>query len=252
MFWADRINRLAGATLLLLAALIIVNIVLTTAVLGDAQAADRGDIEGILTDIHDNKALYFSGVAFSVAADAFVLPVAAALLYLLFRERSRALALVGLVGFLAASAAFLIADSTSLVAAVLSNDFAADGGAGGIAAGDPVILQSARTVGIVSEAIEIVASMPIALALLSLGYLITYAANAEVNPPRWVGVLAIVTGLAMILSWIGAASEDVGLVVITVGYIGALLWFAILGGWLILQPERQQEGASAAAAPANL
>jgi hypothetical protein len=244
MFWADRITKIAGVTLLLLAALIVVNIVLITAVLGDAEPAKRGDIEGILSDIHDNKALYFSGVGFSVVADAVVLPVAAALLYLVFRARSRALALVGLVTLLAASVAFLVEDSMSLTAALLSDDFAADGGAGGIAAGDPVILQSARTLGVFSEAIGLVASMPIALALLSLGYLTAHAPYAEVNPPRWVGILAIVAGVALILSWIGTASEDVGLVVITIGYIGALLWFAILGGWLLLQPEQEAHPAT--------
>ena len=144
MFWADRTNKVAGVTLLLLVALVIVNTVLVTAAVGDADPLKRGDIEGMLRDINDNEALYFLGIAFSIATDAAVLLAAAVMLYLVFRDRSRVLAMLGFAGLLAAGIAFLAADTASLTVGVLAADFVEKGGAGGIAAGDPVILQSAR------------------------------------------------------------------------------------------------------------
>src|SRR3989304_4484767 len=46
MFWADRTNKVAGVTLLLLVALVIVNTVLVTAGVGGAGAADVGEKGG--------------------------------------------------------------------------------------------------------------------------------------------------------------------------------------------------------------
>lgn len=252
MFWAERTNKLAGATLLILAALIIVNIVLLSAAVGDADLTKRGDIEGILNDIHDNKALYFAATGFSIAVDAALLPVAGALLYLVFRERSRALAVVGLAGFVAAGIAFVVADSANLVLAFLAEDFVKEGGVGGIATGDPVILQSARTIGTFGAVLEVAGSMPIALGFLGLGSLLAWAAKGEINPPRWIGWLGLVIGVAVVLQWVGAANEDVGAVFFTIGPIGSIIWFVILGGWLFIQPEHLAETSAArSAATAN-
>lgn len=252
MFWAERTTKLAGATLLILAAVIIANIVLLTAAVGDADPTKRGDLAGILRDIHDNKALYFAANGFSIAADTALLPIAAALLFLVFRERNRALAVVGLAGFVAAGVAFVVADSANLALAFLAEDFVKEGGATGIAAGDPVILESARTIGTFGAVLEVAGSMPLALGFLGLGSLLVWAPNGEMNPPRWIGWLGLVTGVGMVLQWVGAANEDVGAVFFAIGPIGALIWFVILGGWLLTRRERQAETTGApSAATAN-
>jgi len=68
---------------------------------------------------------------------------------------------------------------------------------------------------------------------------------------RLVGVgprvaLAILSGLAMLLSWVAAANEDVGIVIVSIGIIGTLLLLVILGGWLLIQPERGEARPAAA------
>ncbi|MBI2913791.1 MAG: DUF4386 family protein [Chloroflexi bacterium] len=238
MFWADRTNKVAGVTLLLLAALVIVNLVLVTAAVGDADPVKRGDIEGMLRDINDNKALFFLGTAFSIATDAAALLAAAAMLYLVFCDRSRVLALLAFVGLLAAGIAFLAADTASLTVGVLAADFVEKGGAGGIAADDPVILQSARAVAAFSGLADPIGNTALGFGLLALGSLLARAPEGEVNPPRWLGGLAILSGLAMLLGWVVAADTDTGIVVISIGIIGTLLLLVILGGWLLIQPER--------------
>jgi len=246
MFWADRSNKVAGVTLLLLVALVIVNTVLVTAAVGDADPLKRGDIEGMLRDINDNEALYFLGIAFSIATDAVVLLAAAAMLYLVLRDRSRVLAMLGFAGLLASGIAFLAADTASLTVGVLAADFVEKGGAGGIAAGDPVILQSARAVAALQGLADSIGNTALGFGLLALGSLLAWAPAGEVNPPRWLGGLAILSGLAMLLSWVAAANEDVGIVIVSIGIIGTLLLLVILGGWLLIQPERGEARPAAA------
>jgi hypothetical protein len=244
MFWESRTEKWAGVALLLLVALVIINIALVTAAVGDADPTKREDIEGILRDINDEKALFALGTASSIATDAVLLPLVAVLLYLVFCARSRALALLGLVGFASAAVMFLVADAASVAVAFLAEDFVEDGGPGGIAAGDPLILESARAVAAVAALMEPTGTTVLALGLLAVGTLVAWAPQAEVNPPRWLGGLAIVSGLAMVISWVGAASADAGVAIVTLGYVGTMLFFAILGGWLLVRPESETRPAS--------
>lgn len=244
MFWADRTNKLAGVTLLLLAALAIIALVLETVALGDADPMARGDIEDALRDINDNEAVYFLGTAVDIADEVVVL-AAAALLYLVFRDRSRALALFGAFGLVAAGVAFLAADTAELTVGLLAADFVEEGGAGGIAAGDPVILQSARAVAAFEGLADLIGLTTLAFGVLALGSLLAWAPDAEANPPRWLGGLAVLSGLALLLTWIVAAAEAVGITLSLIGLIGSLLWLVILGGWLLIQPERGEARAAA-------
>lgn len=244
MFWADRINKVAGVTLLLLALGLILNIVFLVSV-GTSDPTQRGEIEEVLRDINDNEALFFLGTGFSIATDAAILLAAAAGLYLLFRDRSRLLALFGFVGLVAGGIAFTIGDAGDLTLGILAQDFVEEGGPGGIAAGDAMILQSARAVGAFTGLTFQIGFTPIAFGLLAFGALITWAKVGTVNPPRWLGVLAILTALAMLLSWIAAISTDVGNVIFLIANIGVLLFFIVLGGWLLMQPEAGEAGAPA-------
>ena len=107
MQWTNQISRLAGLTLLLLALGLILNVVFLVSV-GTSDPTERGEIEQVLRDINDNEALFFLGTGFSIATDAAITLAAAALLYLVFRDRSRLLALFGFVGLVAGSIAFTI------------------------------------------------------------------------------------------------------------------------------------------------
>jgi hypothetical protein len=240
MFWADRTTKAAGLALLLLVTLAIVNIVLVTLAVGDADPTKRGDIEEILRDINGNEALFFLGSAFSIATDAVALLVVGALLFLVFRDRSPLLALLGFAGLVGSGVAFLAADAANLTVAVLAADFVQEGGPAGIAAGDPVILQSARAVAAFSGFIDPIGSTTLGLALLSIGALIAWAPNGEVNPPRWLGALGLLAGLGNALTWVFLVAEAVGIVLLTIAIIATLLLLVILGVWLLIQPEQEE------------
>ena len=245
MFWADRINKVAGVTLLLLALGIILNLAFTISAVGDSDPVKRAEIEGFLRDINDNEALFFLGTGFSIATDAAISLAAAAGLYLVLRDRSRLLALFGFAGLVAGSIAFIASDASLLALGLLAQDFVEKGGAGGIAAGDPVILQSARTVGVITAFTFQIAFTAIAFGLLAFGTLITWAKVGTVNPPRWLGGLAILSALAMLLSWLGAVDTDLGDVIFLIANLGVLLFLIVLGGWLLMQPETGEAGAPA-------
>jgi hypothetical protein len=252
MFWADRINKVAGTALLVLAGLIILNFALLTTALGSGDPTDRGDVEGVLRHINDHQASYFLGTASGIINDAIVLMAAGAMLYLVFRDRSRVMGLFGFVGLLLAAAAFIAADAANITLGFLAADFVEKGGAGAIASGDPAILETARAVALFGAVLEQVGSTAIAFGLLAFGALIASAPRGAVNPPRWIGVLPIIAGAALLLGWIGIANASIGDGIATIGYIGTPLWLLILGAWLLNQPDGQRQPTTArpAAAPA--
>lgn len=60
------------------------------------------------------------------------------------------------------------------------------------------------------------------------------------NPPRWLGGLAVVSGLATLLGWLYLVDTLTGGVILTIGIVGTLLFLIILGVWLLIQPERDK------------
>ena len=241
MFWADRTTKLAGIALVVLALLMIGNIVFSMIAVGDADPTNRGEIEGVLRDVNDHETVFYTGAAFSIASDAVVLVAVAGALYLTFVDRSRMLAILSLGGILAASIAFLVMDAATLGVGLLAADFVEKGGPAAIPAGDASILESARTLALFGGALDVIGSTAVALGVVSLGALIAWAPEGRVNPPRWLGGVAILSGLALVLQWPALANEASGMVVITVGYAGGFLFFGLLGLWLLAAPGESAE-----------
>ncbi len=239
MFWTDRTNKLAGVILLLLALGIILSVVFTQAV-SDADVSSKKEIADYLRDIQDSKALAILGDAFSIAVDSVIGIAAAAAFYLVFRDRNRVLATFGLLGLLAGQIAFIVADAGSAVLIVLSDDL----GAGNIAAGRDVTLEVARTVGILSGITLQIGFTALAFGIFSIGALIAWAPAGAVNPPRWLGWLAIVGAVFMILSWL-IALTDAAFVLFLIGNIATLVLLIVLGLWLLLRAP--EEGAASPA-----
>jgi hypothetical protein len=250
MFWADRINKVAGVTLLLLALGLIISIASDVGV-SDADPFDRGEIDDFLRDVNDSEALAVVGLIADLAIDAAIGIVAAAGLYLVFRERSRLLALFGFAFIFGGSVAFIAADAATVPLIVLAEDFVEKGGAGGIAAGDDVILETARVVAIWSIAVELTAFTAIGAGILAFGSLIAWApARAQANPPRWIGWLAVLAGVTTVPVWLIAAS-DVFFFLFIIGGIAMLLFLISLGIWLLMQPEAGEASPAPSPAPAG-
>jgi hypothetical protein len=237
MFWGDRLTKIAGVTLLLLAACVIANIALMIASSGDADPFAKDEIGDYLKDVHDNETLYVLSIVFSVAVDAVLNVAAAALLFLAFRERSRLLAAVGAVGLIGASMGFVAGDTGSILLAFLADDFAS-GGAGGIASGSEVTLEVARSAAIYRDVANQVGLTALALGLISFGCLIAEAPTTRgLVPPRWFGWTGMLAGAIAIASWIAAVSEVAGIVLFVAANLLALVFVIALGAWLWGQPE---------------
>jgi hypothetical protein len=248
MFWTDRINRVAGIALLLLAALVIVSIIAESAVT-DADPSDREEVEEFVLDINDNEAWAFVQLGADIAADAGLGIIAAAGLYIVFRDRNRLLALFGFALILGGSAAFIAGDAASVPLIFLAEDFAEKGGPGGIGAGDAVILETARAIAMWSFTVDQIACTAIGIGLFSLGLLIAWApAGPGPVPPRWIGGFALLAGVATVLSYLAALSEGVGIAFFIISALAMLLFLISLGVWLVGQSDRPESGPEPSAA----
>lgn len=245
MVWTERVRRVAGIALLLLSLAIIVSVVAEIGIT-DKDPFERDEVAQFLTDINDNRGLAFVGTAADITADVALGIIAAAGLYLVFRERNRLLAFFAFALILGGAAAFMAADAANVSLIVLAEDFAEKGGAGGIPAGDESILEIARALAVWSFTIDQMAFTAISIGLASLGVLIAWAPEgAGPVPPRWLGLLAIISGLAVILSWLGAISVDVGIALSIIGGLAQLVFLIVLGAWLLLvAPEEGQTAAA--------
>lgn len=252
MLWSDRSTRLVGIALLLLTVLVIADAVLETVAIGDANPLARGDIEGMLRDINDHEAVFYLDGAVALIAESVVLLAVAAGLFVAFRERSRPLAVFGFAGLLAGGIAFVMADASSLVVGLLAADFVSEGGAGTIAPGDPATLEAARAVAAFSGLADMVGVTSLAAGLASFGAIMVWAPSAQVNPPRWVGGLALVAAAGMVAVWTLLANEVTGLALSGVGELASMLFLVALGSWMVMQPERHVEVGQAQPAAAHV
>ena len=201
---------------------------------GGAVPASRLCIEESLIDIKDNEGLYVTGFALDMASNVVGVALAAAV-YLLFRGRDRVLALVAFAGLLAATGTFMMVDVGGLTLHRLADDLV-EGGAGG--AGDAEVLELARTVAWMTAYTAGVSFTFLGAALVVLGALLVRsplsggATEAASTIPRWVGWLAVVSGLLTLLFWLAAIDEALFLIA-AIGLIGGLLTQLAVAWWLL-------------------
>jgi len=238
--WTFRLNRLTGIALLLFALLTVLSVVLSFG-MGDADPIEKEEIAELLTNINDNEAAVVGSVALAVATDAILGFVVAVGLYLTFRGRDRVLALIGFASVIAAGAGFMASDAGRLAMVFLADDFV-NGGPEGVGANSAVILEVARAVGITAGLAEQIAATAFGFALLAFGALIAWSpVGTAAAPPRWLGWIAAISGVAFILSWLIAVTESAFVLFIVAG-LGALIFFVVLGAWLLARPP-EDEGA---------
>lgn len=234
MLWSDRVPRLTGIVLLLLALCLLLSVLFFGAV-SDANPFERDEIDDLLVDIDDNQGLAIVSFIFAIFVDSIFGIAAAAGLYLLLRDRSRPYALAGLVFLLAASAASIAGDGGDVALINLASDFA-EGGPEGVDAGDASILEIARTVAIFSSVSGQIAFTALNVGILAFAAIIGWAPSGAVNPPRWIAWIAVVSGVAGLLSWF-IVLGDWAFVFFIISGIATLIWLAALGGWLLMSSE---------------
>ncbi len=250
MYWADRINTVTGGVLLVFGALLVLSVALDVTSTSASPLA-RGDTEEILRDLDSDRTLWALVRALNIATDAVVMLVMAAVLYVLLRDRSHTLAAVGALGLLGGAAGFAATDTAVVSLGYLASDFLEKGGAEGVVAGDPVILQSARTLLLLSMFATLCGLSSTGTGLLAWGVLIATAPEGEVNPPRWVGGLCGVSGLLMLSGWVAVAHWDTGMTLIFAGLVTSFLFVCILGGWLLFRAGQGEARADSRLAAAH-
>ena len=217
MFSKRGLDYLAGVLLIATVATVLVTI--STYPTPDTF---REDARRFLVDIVEGRNLFIVAVAFDLASNLIIIPLAA-VLYLVFRSHDRTLALLGSFGFLAAAVLFLVVDMVAIPLISLAEDYA--GATGGQA---DSILNAARAIGLMTDVAVAMGAVGMALGGLSYGLLVL-TTNAV---PRWMGVFGIAGAIVALLMWLLFVDTDL----VPVGYVGLMLirfFFLISGLWLI-------------------
>jgi hypothetical protein len=217
---------------------------------GEYDPFAREDTRELLLAINGHQSLYVLSLGAFVILDAIWTPMAAGLLYLTFRDRMPAVALLGGLGLMLGAALILAHDSTAMSLGFLAQDFAEKGGAGDIAAGADATLATARLMGLLEGFLALCAQTAFGFGLIAFGALIAWAPRGERNPPVPLGILAAASGVAYICMWSFLLDHTVGGAITLIGELAVLVTFGWLGVWFLRQP-RQAEVASPAAAPAR-
>jgi hypothetical protein len=230
-----RLNRVAGIALLALPVLSIVGFA-GAGPIAEIDPFARGDVEGLLRAIHDNLLLYALSLVPFILTDVLVMPLVAAALYLAFRDRSPIMALFGAFAMLVGAVALVIHEVGAMALAWLALDFFGAGGPGGVIAGDPVILVSARLVSLVQGLSALAGQSAMGCGVGAIGILLTWAPRGRANPPRWIGTVGMIAGAAMLTTWLFLISHTAGGVATLVGEAATILMVAGLGVWFLRQP----------------
>ena len=238
MLWSNRLPRAGGLVFLLLAAGIIVSVVASFSVT-ENDPFSRGEIKGYLQDISEHNTEMICGLIASIMIDAVFGILAAVALFTLLRDRAGVVASGGLVLIVAASAAFMVADGLTAVVINIANDLT-EGGAAGVKAGDVQILEVGRAAAIAQNATEQVGWTALSGGFLLFSAIIAWAPSGVVNPPRFLGIIGVISGLAGLLSWFGVV-VDAAFVLFIIGALAQLIVLIGLGIWLISRPAADAE-----------
>jgi hypothetical protein len=244
MYWTNKTGTIAGIVLILLAICLIVNVGASMQT-GDNDPFTKSEVAKFLTDVNDNQTWVIVGGAAGIVVDGFLGVAAAALFYVLFRDRSRLLASLVFAGLLVESALSLVVDGNNILLTVIAKDFV-KGGPSNIPAGDPAILEVGRYVGMITLAFGNVALTSLGLGLMALGMLIARAPAGAINPPRWLGWVAVFAGACAELAWFVVIIDPA--FVFFIGNLFASLVFLFgLGIWLLMHQDLKPAEALASA-----
>ena len=216
------IDRLAGVLLIAMAAALV-----WVQALG-VDISKEGFRES-LQDIADNPGSWLLAAGPLVAS--LVALGAAGALLLAFRPHGEALALFGALGFVGLGLTLAITSVGHAAVALMAGEYVE---ASGTQQADAIIA-GVRPVAVASEYAlfsALWAFLPVGL--VSLGALIAWSGAL----PRWLGWLAVVSGITIPFAWLGNVADAFGLVGI-IGVIVGVIWLFYTGIRLILRGTRE-------------
>jgi hypothetical protein len=236
MFWTNKAVAISGIIAILLAIGIIINVGSSFSS-GDYSPFEKDEVGKFLTDINDNETSVIAGGASGIVVDGFLGVALAASFFVLFRDRSRLLATLFFAGLLIEGAVSLFVDGNNILLTVIAKDFVR-GGPTGVAAGDPSILEVGRYVGMITLAFGNISLTALGLGLGALGILIARAPAGAINPPRWLGWVAVFAGACAELAWF-VVVIDPAFVFFIGNLLSSLVFLFGMGIWLLRHQDLQ-------------
>ena len=250
MFLNNKAHLIGGISLLLLAACTAVVVGISGSIGGDADPFDRADGAKFLTDIAGHQGAMITVGSIGLFSDVIVALVAAAMLFVLFRDRSSILATFMLVALAVAGAIAAMTDVLNIMTTVVADDFVS-GGAQGVAAGDPSTLELGRFLGMLTFTLYGAINVSFGLGLFALGSVIVFAPKGALNPPRWLGWVALVSAACCWLTP-GVFINEVLFVFFPLQLLTSLIVLIGLGGWLVTRGAAMPEQSAGATALPSL
>ncbi len=244
MYLSNRLYVITGLVLIAIALCFLIGGGLGMAV-SSTDPTSKADTQKMLNDINGHHTLVVISLVFNVLLDAGLTLVIGGLTYLVFRDRSRLLATTFLIGFIGSSVLSSVTNGIDASTIVLAKDFA-HGGAG-LNAGDPAILELTHVLHTISSLVGSWGGTMLAIAFLTLGWLIARGPAGNVNPPKAIGWIIIVAGIASAAGWAGFATGGAGFLSFIVFAITTLIFTLWLGIWLITNSSKLPLPDSAAA-----
>ena len=235
MYLSNKTAMIAGLVTVLLAIGILINVGASFTTGGNNDPFNKDETAKFLKDVHDNQTSFIVQGASGIVVDGFLSVLVTAVFYILFRDRSRLLATIALVGLLLQSAFSLIVDGNNVLLTVIASDFV-KGGPSGIPAGDPAILETGRYVGMVTLAFGNVGFTALGVGLMAIGWLIARAPNGAINPPRWLGWVSVVAGASAELAWFVVVINP-AFVFFIINLLASLVFLFGLGIWLLMHQD---------------
>jgi hypothetical protein len=234
---SGRTTTVAGVVMIVAAILTVITVVLMATGTSDKDPFTDEDAAEFLTDVHDNEGQLIGSAAVGILNDAVFVPLVGVALFILFRDRNPFLATAAMIGIAITAAISLVVDGSNILLTVLAKDFV-EGGPEGIAPGDPATLQVGRYVGMITFAFVNVLFTAAGLGFLALGLLLVGAPEGLVNPPRWLGWVAIIAGAAGGLAWLVIAADPF-FVFFPIQLVSTLILLLGLGIWLVRHGDLQ-------------
>ena len=244
MYLSNRLYVITGLVLIAIALCFLAGGVLGMAV-SSTDPTSKADTQKMLNDINDHHTAVVISTALSVLLDSALTLAISGLTYLVFRDRSRLLATTFLIAFIGSSVLSSVTDGIDASTIVLAKDFS-HGGAG-LNAGDPAILELTHVLQTISSLIGSWGGTMLAIAFLCLGWVIARGPAGNVNPPKAIGWIIIVAGIASVAGWAGFATGAAGFLSFIIFALTTLIFTIWLGVWLIMNSSKLPlpDGASA-------
>jgi Domain of unknown function (DUF4386) len=229
LYLSNRLYVWTGLVIIGIAVCLVLGIGLSIAVSSN-DPSSKSDVAKYMKDVYDHRTLFVIDQIFFVTLDSILVLLVGAFVYLVFRDRSHVLALVVLVGHVGAAATGAASDALRVATLVLAKDFV-HGGAG-VSAGDNSLVELTHIIGRSNEFLSLMNTSMLGLSFLAMGWLIVKAPEGKVNPPRAIGWIILVAGLAFALAWTDTFTS-VGRVFLIINALATIIFTIWLGSWLI-------------------